>query len=130
MEAIETNSVVISPIPVPGEVLVDIPSAHITGAESRSALVEFSLNNTAKRLIFEELRRELKERYFSHSDNDGFIFSIDWGVYHITAQHHYTWSERNHNCEDAIEITEVWDTLFDCNRSALPGILNAFYKRE
>lgn len=31
---------------------------------------------------------------------------------------------------DSIEIVEVWDTVYGCNRPTLPGILNKFYERK
>lgn len=124
------------PLPV-AEDLVDIPSEHITGSEVKKppTLNEFSLSDQSKRLIFDSFRKKLK-------DIGNEEYEVEWGVYTITAVHHYEAHEEQGGdsymgfCEtymvidrDEIEITSVYDTAFDCERPALPGILNSYFKR-
>lgn len=125
------------PLPV-AEDLVDIPSEFIMGSEVKKppTLNEFSLSDQSKRLIFDSFRKKLK-------DIDNEEYEVEWGVYTITGVHHYEAHEEQGGdsymgfCEtymvidrDEIEITSVYDTAFECERPTLPGILNAYFKRE
>ena len=126
------------------EELYDVPSEYITGCyerETHPSLNEFSLSDYAKRLIFDSFRKMIGAD--SRGDMDGERYELEWGSYHITAVHHYEACEKRGGdsymgfCDtyaevarDSIEIVEVWDTVYGCNRPTLPGIMNKFYERK
>lgn len=126
-----------SQAPLLAEDLVDIPSEFITGTEIKKpqTMNEFTLSDQSKSLIFDSFRKMLEEI-------GGKEYELEWGVYSITAVHHYEAHEERGGDNymglyepyvvidrDEIEIISVYDTALDCERPALPGILNSYFKR-
>ncbi len=68
------------------EVLVDIPSEHITGHAKRG-FDAYSLTLRDMGFIFDELRKMID--HDSRGDVDGAQYELDYKVYRIEAVHHY-----------------------------------------
>lgn len=101
------------------EVLVDIPSEHITGHEKYSFDV-YTLTKYDMKCIFEELRSMIDSD--SRGDVDGEQYDIDYKMFRIEAVHHYQCREERGGdsycgiCEsygvideDLIEVVRVFD---------------------
>lgn len=101
------------------EVLVDIPSEHITGHEKYS-FDAYTLTQRDMKIIFEELRDMVE--HDSRGDIDGEQYDLDFKAYRIEAVHHYQCHEERGGdsycgvCEsygvvdvDRIEVVRVFD---------------------
>lgn len=101
------------------EVLVDIPSKHITGHVKR-VFDAYTLTQRDMGFIFEELRKMID--HDSCGDVDGVQYDLDYKAFRIEAVHHYQCHEERGGdsycggCEsygvtdvDRIEVVRVFD---------------------